>query len=95
MGQEKVLLTSISTLTLHADKQTKARRLSPIPQLRCAKGNACKYINGNDEEDGGGSISVMQCRNQGSDGVDVQWECRVAELSDWFRLGETVVSCEG
>lgn len=93
MGQEKVLLTSVSSLTLYAGKQTRARRTSSIPQLRCVKGNACKYVN--DSEDDDSHISVMQCRNQGSDGSDVQWECRVADLSDWFRLGETTVSCEG
>jgi len=37
---------------------------------------------------------LFQCRNVGSDGFDVQWECK-AEMDDSYRFGKIQVSCEG
>jgi hypothetical protein len=38
---KKVRLRDLSAITLHADRQTSARRSSPIPQLECVGGDAC------------------------------------------------------
>ena len=39
-------------------------------------------------------VFLFQCRNVGSDGFDVQWECK-AEMDDSYRFGKIQVSCEG
>jgi len=83
-GKDAVRLEDVSVLTLRRGRQTQARRSAPIPQLTCVGGDACRDA----------TIEVMQCRNMGSDGVDVQWKCET-DLSSDYRLGETVVSCEG
>ncbi|KAJ9093053.1 hypothetical protein QFC21_006546 [Naganishia friedmannii] len=81
---EKVLLTSIKTLTFHKDGVTKARRVSPIPQLTC-KGKACNRF----------QPDVVQCSNTGDDGLgNVQWKCE-ADMPSNFRFGPVEVSCEG
>jgi hypothetical protein len=85
---KRILLSSVQTLTLYANRHTTGRRSSPIPQIICVAGNACRYISESE-------ISVMQCVNQGSDGLDIQWKCTVPDLPSWFRLGQTTVSCEG
>lgn len=38
---KKVRLRDLTAITLHADKQTSARRSSPISQLECVGGDAC------------------------------------------------------
>ncbi|XP_074084343.1 store-operated calcium entry-associated regulatory factor isoform X1 [Macrotis lagotis] len=82
---EKILLRDIQALTLHRDRFTTARRTAPIPQLQCLGGSAgCPaHI-----------PEIVQCRNKGWDGFDVQWECK-AELDTSYRFGKTAVSCEG
>jgi len=57
-----ILLSDVSTLTLHKGQRTQARRVSSIPQLRCVGGSA----KGQYEPD------VVQCYNRGTDGVDIQ-----------------------
>jgi hypothetical protein len=82
----KILLRDIQALTFHRNKLSSARRTSPVPQLTCVGGDACKlqeYL-----------PDVVQCTNVGWDGVEVQWKC-TAELEDHVRLGETTVACEG
>jgi hypothetical protein len=37
---DKVLLSNVRSLTLRNDAKTTARRLSPIPQLKCIGGDA-------------------------------------------------------
>ena len=37
---------------------------------------------------------VVQCYNKGSDGIDINWECK-ADLDKSVRFGELTVSCEG
>lgn len=37
---------------------------------------------------------VVQCYNRGSDGDDVQWECKT-DIDNAYRFGKISVSCEG
>jgi len=64
---------------------TTARRGSPIPQLSVVGGSA---------RNSGLLPSVVQCKNVGSDGFDVQWECK-ADLDESVKFGRISVSCEG
>lgn len=81
-----ILLSKVKTLTVRAGKQTTARRVSSIPQLKCIGGNARPLY----------EVDVMQCKNTGSDygDEDVQWSCK-ASLPPEFKLGSTDVICEG
>ncbi|KAF9561831.1 hypothetical protein EC968_005587 [Mortierella alpina] len=63
---------------------TTGRRTSPVPQTSCVGGNAC----GDYEPD------VIQCKNAGFDGSDVQWKCQ-ADLPDNLKFGKLDVYCEG
>ncbi|KAJ3311651.1 Store-operated calcium entry-associated regulatory factor, partial [Blyttiomyces sp. JEL0837] len=63
---------------------TTSRRTSPIPQLKCIGGDACRDVD----------IEAVQCLNRGFDGRDVQWECK-AELEDLYKFGRIEVLCEG
>ncbi|EJU04673.1 DUF1183-domain-containing protein [Dacryopinax primogenitus] len=83
VGNTRVKLSDIKTLTFHADRKTFSRRTSPIPQLTC-KGAACKHY----------KPDVIQCYNMGGAGNDVQWRCE-ADLPEGMRLGGVEVSCEG
>jgi hypothetical protein len=82
-----VLLSSISSLTLHAGKQTSARRSSPIPQAACiGPPEICNLY----------TVDTIRCTNGGSDydEENVQWTCTAA-LPEEFKFGSTDVSCEG
>ena len=68
----RVLLTSVQTLTFSKSQYTTGRRSRfdrvhavtprPIPQMKCTGGSAgCSY-----------APSTMQCYNRGTDGRDVQ-----------------------
>jgi hypothetical protein len=81
--KKKILLKNVNALTFHAGQWTDHRRLPAIPQLQCISGPC-----------GQAPIRVMQCRNVGFDGVDIQWKCS-AELPDGYDLGVTTVVCEG
>lgn len=83
-AHRKVLLESITTLTLHDHKYTTGRRSAGVPQLKCVGGNACREY----------TPDVVQCTNTGFDGRDVQWRCD-AELPSDLRFGPVEVSCEG
>ena len=79
-------LAEVKALTFYKDRMTTSRRTSPIKQLNCVGGNACKYSN---------LIETVQCLNRGTDEYgDVQWECS-AQLPEYLRLGQAIVSCEG
>ena len=39
-------------------------------------------------------FQVVQCYNMGSDGQDVQWECKT-DMDNAYRFGHISVSCEG
>ena len=82
-----VLLSSISSLTLRAGKQTSARRSSPIPQAVCVgPPEVCRLY----------TVDAIRCTNAGSDydEENVQWTCTAA-LPEEFKFGSTDVSCEG
>lgn len=82
---DKIRLTDVSVVTLHYGKMTNSRRTNPVPQLKCVGGTAgCSAF----------TPSVVQCYNRGSDGYDVQWECKT-DMDSQYRFGEISVSCEG
>ncbi|PGH28703.1 hypothetical protein GX50_08561 [[Emmonsia] crescens] len=83
-----ILLSSIQSLTLHANRKTTHRRVPAIQQLTCigpSKKICALY-----------TPDVMRCINQGHDydENDVQWTC-TAQLPPEFKLGSTDVVCEG
>lgn len=78
-----VLLTEIQALTLRRGALTTARRGAPVPQLTC-RGPHCTAH----------ELDVVQCTNQGTDGVTVQWACK-ADMPGSLRFGVMDVSCEG
>ena len=39
-------------------------------------------------------MQVVQCYNRGSDGEDIQWECKT-EMDSAYKFGRISVSCEG
>uniref|UniRef100_A0A915N9J2 Store-operated calcium entry-associated regulatory factor n=1 Tax=Meloidogyne javanica TaxID=6303 RepID=A0A915N9J2_MELJA len=81
-ARQKILLTSLPVLTLYRGSYTEGYK--PIKQLECIGGTAS----------GMHSPKVVQCYNKGSDGRDVQWECK-AELPVEYEFGRIEVSCEG
>ncbi|KAI9183937.1 hypothetical protein H9P43_002989 [Blastocladiella emersonii ATCC 22665] len=83
-SDDRVLLKDVEVLTLRHGGMTAGRRSPPVPQLVCVGGDACAAF----------QPTVMQCRNVGHDGRQVQWSCK-ADMDDYYRLGETTVSCEG
>ncbi|KAF3387869.1 Store-operated calcium entry-associated regulatory factor [Talaromyces pinophilus] len=86
-SKNAVRLSNVQTLTLHADRETSHRRVSPLPQLKCiGPENVCKLY----------KIDTMRCTNQGYDysEEDIQWSC-TADLPSEFKLGSTDVICEG
>lgn len=82
---DKVKLIEIDALTFVSGKETTARRGRPMPQLSCVRGPC---------SDATLLPVAVQCRNAGTDGVDVQWRCD-AELDKSVKFGELQVSCEG
>jgi len=85
---QKVLLSQIPVLTLHADQLTTHRRVSAAPQLSCAGGNACNLVDFLPQ--------TLQCRNMGGayGKEDIQWSCST-DLSPYVKLGKTEIICEG
>lgn len=82
---DKVRLTDIQTLTLKSGMMTNARRSAAVPQLKCVGGTAgCNTF----------KPQVVQCYNRGSDGYDVQWECKT-DMDNAYRFGSVDVTCEG
>ncbi|KAG8532101.1 uncharacterized protein KY384_003738 [Bacidia gigantensis] len=83
---ERVLLSSIKTLTLRQGLKAAHNRVSPVSQLKCLGGTAKDLY----------EIDVLRCKNAGSsyDEADVEWTC-TASLPAEFKLGSTDVSCEG
>ncbi|XP_071811269.1 store-operated calcium entry-associated regulatory factor-like isoform X2 [Apostichopus japonicus] len=64
---------------------TTGKRSSPVPQMKCIGGSAgCNAF----------SPQVVQCSNKGSDGYDVQWECKT-DMDNAYRFGMIEVICEG
>jgi len=82
---KKVKLKDVDVLTLYQGKMTNGRRSSPIPQLQCRGGSAgCSAF----------VPDVVQCYNKGSDGLEIQWECKT-EMPMEYKFGKVQVSCEG
>lgn len=82
---DKVLLEDVKTLTLYNGRMTAGRRSSPVPQVKCVGGSAgCSSF----------TPQVVQCYNRGSDGYDVQWECKT-DMDNAYRFGKVEVICEG
>nr|ACO11617.1 Transmembrane protein 66 precursor [Caligus rogercresseyi] len=84
LGEDKVLLTQVKTLTLSEGSMTTGRRASRTSQLSRTGGSAPWGI----------EPRTVQCYNRGHDGVDVQWECK-ADLESTVELGRIEVTCEG
>jgi hypothetical protein len=70
-----LLSLTVQALTFNAGSMTTARRGSAIPQLNCVGGSAqsSKFL-----------PSVVQCRNVGHDGYNVEWAC-TADLDESVR----------
>ncbi|OQO03716.1 hypothetical protein B0A48_10381 [Cryoendolithus antarcticus] len=85
--KEAILLSTVKSLTLHANSLTTSRRLAPVPQLTCVGGSASKFAD---------VVEVMRCTNSGRGygKEDIEWTCQ-AELPEEFKLGSTQVVCEG
>jgi hypothetical protein len=74
---------------------TSFRRTSTIPKLTCVPGNGFNNVYDAINACCQFAPSVVKCKNNGFDDVGMlTWEC-YAELSDWFLLSHTVVTCEG
>jgi hypothetical protein len=84
-GVDAIPLSQIQSITLHEGKYTTHRRVSAVPQLKCAGGDAF-----------GSSYrpKVIQCYNKGSDGKTVNWKCE-ADLDERVKFGSLNVQCEG
>lgn len=82
---KKILLEDIRTLTLRYGEWTTSRRSSPVPQLKCVGGSADCYAF---------VPQHVQCYNRGSDGYDIQWECKT-EMNNKYRFGKIDITCEG
>ncbi|PLW08765.1 hypothetical protein PCANC_08104 [Puccinia coronata f. sp. avenae] len=83
MASQKVLLSSIDTLTFYDGETTTFRRTSPVQQLSCS-GPGCKLFR----------PDVIQCYNKGGSGTEIDWKCE-ADLPSKLRLGRVEVGCEG
>jgi hypothetical protein len=82
---DRIRLEDLSVLTLYNGHRTSSRRSQAVPQLKCVGGTAgCNSF----------VPQVVQCYNKGSNGYDVQWECKT-DMDNEFRFGQIVVSCEG
>lgn len=82
--KDRIKLKDVTTLTLYHGQWTTGRRTRPVPQLQCIGGTAmCKFL-----------PKTVQCYNRGSDGVDVQWECK-ADIPSNMRFNKIEVTCEG
>lgn len=77
-------LKDVEVLTLQQGRYTTGRRSSPVPQLQCLGGSAGCYD----------APAVVQCYNRGSDGQDIQWECK-ADMKTSQKFGTIEVTCEG
>jgi len=77
----KVKLVDVQAITLRTGELTTGRRSSPLQQLVCQ--GTCTN-----------SPTTVQCKNMGTDGHDVQWEC-TADLNEGVSFDIMEVNCEG
>ena len=86
-ANDKVYLGDVKSLTFQRGAMTVGGgRTPPIQQMNCVGGTGAGYSHVHP--------STIQCENRGSDGNDIQWECK-GELLEGFRFGSTMVACEG
>ena len=78
----KHLLSETQSLTLTNGRMTTSRRSYSMAQLSCVAG-PCHH-----------SPNVIQCTNKGTDGNDIQWECK-GEMDKNYKFGRLDVVCEG
>jgi len=80
----RVHRSRLQTLVFYAGRQSKARRVSSVPQVKCVGGN-CNANGGYD------TIKVITCvpSQQGT-----RWSC-IADMFNHVRFGRTDVTCEG
>tara|TARA_B110001469_G_C9639359_1_gene321246 strand:+ start:378 stop:974 length:597 start_codon:yes stop_codon:yes gene_type:complete len=78
----KHLLSETQSLTLTTGRMTTSRRSYSISQLACV-GGPCRH-----------SPNIIQCTNKGTDGYDIQWECK-GEMDEHYKFGILDVVCEG
>jgi len=78
----KHLLSETQSLTLTTGRMTTSRRSYSISQLACI-GGSCRH-----------GPNIVQCTNKGTDGIDIQWECK-GELDEKYKFGRLDVMCEG
>ena len=78
----RMLLSDVKSLTLHADMVTTGNRAAPIEQQTCL-GKFCDK-----------SPDMVQCTNIGSDGIGPQWDC-TAVMDKSIKFGYLNVQCEG
>lgn len=81
---DSIPMVDIETLTLKKGQMTTSRRVPPMLQLTCT-GRYCESWL---------QPETVQCYNQGSDGIGIQWRCD-AELDNSVKFGAIEVSCEG
>ena len=81
--KDKIKLKDIQVLTLKPNEWTTGRRSKPVPHLQCV-GGYCDAIKG----------ETVQCYNRGSDGIDIQWECK-SNIKSGYKFGSLDVICEG
>ncbi|KAI9102472.1 hypothetical protein DFS34DRAFT_591115 [Phlyctochytrium arcticum] len=82
--KDRINIRDVKVLSLYNGQKTAGRRARPVPQLKCVGGDAAHDT----------SPEVIQCRQIGMNGNEAQWECKT-ELDKEYRLGTTVVTCEG
>eukprot|EP01080_Neovahlkampfia_damariscottae_P002894 gene2894-4737_t len=82
--QDKIHLSQIQALTFHKGRYTTSKRSAPVMQLKRVGGN----VKTDYEPD------TVQCKNQGFDGMTVQWKCE-ADMDEKYRFGPVEVVCEG
>ncbi|KAJ3019289.1 Store-operated calcium entry-associated regulatory factor [Thoreauomyces humboldtii] len=82
--QDRVPIKDVQVLTLYKGRKTTGSRSSPVQQIKCVGGDACRDVH----------PEVVQCRQIGMNRGEPQWRCE-AELLDLYKLGTTEVSCEG
>jgi hypothetical protein len=81
--KDRIKLKDVEVLTLTSGKWTTGRRTKPVPQLQCVSGY-CNLF----------QPQTVQCYNRGSDGIDIQWECKT-EMDNKYKFGKIDVLCEG
>uniref|UniRef100_A0A0L8GAH6 Store-operated calcium entry-associated regulatory factor n=1 Tax=Octopus bimaculoides TaxID=37653 RepID=A0A0L8GAH6_OCTBM len=82
---ERILLKDVKVISLYQNQMTTARRLTPVPQLKCIGGSAgCQAF----------VPKQVHCYNKGLDGDNILWDCKT-NMDKKYRFGHLAISCEG